>query len=207
MIQLRESPHKPTQPSSGEASVAEMAPAQSSVVYFRACKSWNQWSSCIPCCRCRCHAVRHLKSSSLWHKTLGALFAGCSGYPLETLAACTERECVSQSRFGIYVCYLFPSWILSKAFMVTIMSVTSGKISASLTVNRVVPFSADAYLIASSASARTENVEDMKALFSSGLASPRDVDQFGGSILRVSLKQPLQNFPQSQIYRLSGQLS
>ena len=69
--------------------------------------------------------------------------------------------------------------------MITVMSIASSEISGSLTVRQVIPFSADIYLLASSASTRTENVEEIKNLFRSGLASPKDVDPFGGTILRV----------------------
>ena len=75
--------------------------------------------------------------------------------------------------------------------MITIMSTASGEINVSLTVKRVVPFSADIYLLASSA--RLDAAEDIKALFRSGLASPKDIDPYGETMLRVSHKLPLQD--------------
>ena len=70
--------------------------------------------------------------------------------------------------------------------MITIMSIAVGEISVSLAVKRVVSFSADIFALVASAPTRVESVEDMKSLFRSGLASPKDVDPIGGTILRVS---------------------
>ena len=189
MMQLREHPHRLTQGSSNELNLGTEIPAPRSVVYVRAANSWNKWSSCLPRCKCRCHIVQYSSSSSQWYKSLGVLFTGYLGYPFETAAACTEHECISRSKFRISVCYLFPSWFLSKAFIVTIMSVTQGEISASLTVKRFVPFSAEIVLLANSA--RANSVEGIKALFRSGLASPNDLDKYGGTLLRVSHALPL----------------
>ena len=180
-MQLQEYRHEPTQQLSDKATEA---PDLSSVMCVQASCPWNQWSSCFSCCRCRCHTVRNTKTPSLLYNTLGVLFAGYSGYPVETIVACTEGTCVSQPRFRIHVYYLFPSWFISRAITITIMSITSGEISLSLAVKRVVPFSADIYRLA--VSPGVDSVENIKALFRSGVASPHDLDQNGGTILKVS---------------------
>ena len=96
------------------------------------------------------------------------------------LQNCTDNDCLSQLSFRTYVHYLFPSWILTKALIITLASGSLDKISVSLTVRRIIPPSAEIFRLA-----RSDDVDGLKRLFSKGLASPNDSISNGQSALNV----------------------
>ena len=55
-----------------------------------------------------------------------------------------------------------------------------GEIKVSLTVRRTVPADADIFRLA-----QLDDIESLKALLKSGLASPNDIDMFGITVLCV----------------------
>ena len=150
----------------------------SSVVRIRAYSS--QRSPCISHCTCACHKVRTFQSPSLLHKAIGTLFLGYCGYPIIGLPDCTDTDCLSQSTFRIYVHYLFPSWILAKALIITFVSSSLDEISVSLTVRRIFSPTAEIFRLA-----EQDDVNGLKRLFSKGLASPNDSLGNGATVLYV----------------------
>lgn len=111
------------------------------------------------------------------------------------LQNCTDIDCLSQSSFRTYVHYLFPYWILAKAFIITLASGSLDKISVSLTVRRIIPPSAEIIRLA-----RTDDVDGLKRLFSKGFASPNDSMNDGGSALLVCSISNIPNNTNDRIF-------
>ena len=93
----------------------------------------------------------------------------------------TDNDCLSQSTFKTYVHYLFPSWVLAKALILTLASGFLDKISVSLTVRRIVSPAAEIFRLT-----RIDDVDGLKRLFSKGLASPNDSTSDGQLALTVN---------------------
>ena len=111
---------------------------------------------------------------------LGILSVGYSGCPIQTFQRCTELSCVSISTFKVYVHYVFPAWFLSKALTTALNGIEGGTINAALTVRRIVPRGADIFRLV-----QIGDVDGIKELFRSGLASPNDSEPTGFTLLRV----------------------
>ena len=151
-----------------------------SVIHIRAYASYNQQTPCDSQCKCTCHRVRAFRSPTALQTTIGTLFAGYSGSRVQSFQKCTEASCTSQLVFRSYIHYLFPSWYLLKAITFTVMSLSNGEINASLTVRRIVPNGADLLRLTA-----LDDAEGVKELLQSGLASPKDVDMYGYTVLNV----------------------
>ena len=75
---------------------------------------------------------------------------------------------------------MFPAWFLCKALTIAFNDLSSGTISAALTVRRIVPAGADIFRLV-----LMGDVDGVKELFRLGLASPNDSDVTGHTVLRV----------------------
>ena len=151
------------------------------IIGVRAFATQHQRSPCSRYCRCKCHDVHSFQSPGAIHALVGTLFFGYSGSPMRSLQRCTEPSCLSQSTFRAYVHYLFPSWFLTKALTAAFLLTFPAEIQVALTIRRVVPNGAEVFRLQ-----RTQNIDGMKKLFSSHLASPNDSDLIGITTLGVS---------------------
>ena len=150
------------------------------VIYIRAHAYHDSQYPCDSYCKCTCHLKQTFESPAVLHKAIGTLFLGYSGYPLRAFQRCTEASCVSQSTFQAHVQYLFPSWFLVKALTITVMSASIGVIKAALVVRRIVPGGAEIFRLT-----KLNDVESIKNLLRSGLASPNDSNPNGQTVLAV----------------------
>ena len=75
---------------------------------------------------------------------------------------------------------MFPVWFLYRALTVAINDLSNGMINAALNVRRLVLTGAEIVRLAC-----IRDVDGMKELFRSGLASPNDSDASGCTVLRV----------------------
>ena len=75
---------------------------------------------------------------------------------------------------------MFPAWFLFKALTFTFNDLPDGAINAALTVRRVVPMGAEIFRLI-----ETGDIDGVKELFRSGLASPNDSEATGSTVLRV----------------------
>ena len=182
MLQLQEYATRASQqlPIEGDQFKFTNSQALNSAFRFRAYTFYDHQSPCVMHCRCVCHDTRVFKSPSKLKDALGILFVGYSGYPLRTLQRCTELSCVSQSVFRVYVHYVFPAWFLFKALMIAFNDFACGTINAALIVRRIVPRSSEIFRLV-----QLGDVDGVKELFRSGLASPNDSGSSGDTILRV----------------------
>ena len=114
------------------------------------------------------------------HDILGTLFVGYSGFPLQALQKCSEANCLSQSAFRGRIHYLFPSWFLVKALVLTIIRTSLGEISIALSLRRVVPNGTEIFRLIG-----LNDVEGIKELFRMRAASPNDSDSVGNTVLMV----------------------
>ena len=151
------------------------------VIRVRAHAFQHQQAPCTSYCVCACHNVQSLQSPSILHTAIGSLFVGYSGYPLRFFKGCTEPGCVSQISSQVCVHYVFPSWFLTKALSITLISISLGEIGTALTIRRVVPQGAEIMRLA-----ELDDSEGIKQLMRSRLASPNDSDVIGYTALYVS---------------------
>ena len=179
-LRLQNSPDTRAQIATTNSTTDHPDRLSSSVVRTRAYVSQHQRSPCTPYCRCACHNARTFQTPALLHEVIGTLFIGYSGYPIKAFQECTEVNFVSQSIFRGYVHYLFPSWFLYKAIMVTLMTIFLNEISLSLTVRRIVPSGAELLRLV-----KNDDVDGIKRLFDMGMASPNDSLESGGSVVTV----------------------
>ena len=149
---------------------------------------------CTSYCKCACHTIHVFRSPTLLDRVIGNLFIGYYGYYLPgTIQQCTQASCISQRMFQTYVHYIFPAWFFAKALMFELTTQSPGKISISLTIQRIVPSGSEVFRLA-----RLNDVEGLKELFSKGLASPNDCNYFGITALWVSFLQPYSSsYPRS----------
>ena len=144
--------------------------SSNSLISIRAHIPTTKWYSCPSYCRCNCHQERHFTSPPLLHKSLGMLFLGYSGYPLNTLQRCTEIGCQTRGALKMSIRYLFPAWFLTRVLTLSLINTSCNEIQASLKTRRVVPTGAEVFDLV-----RLDDVDGLKSLFSRGLATPNDM--------------------------------
>ena len=130
----------------GSTTIAS-SPSAKSVLRVSGFAYRNGRSPCNAMCVCECHTMQTFRSPTLFNTTLGSLFAGYSGYPLAVFRRCTEPKCMAQSssNFQVLVEYLFPAWFIAKALTFSLEKLGLNRISISLTVRRVVSYSAEVF--------------------------------------------------------------
>ena len=152
--------------------------SQSSIMSIKASSPFSYGSTCISHCECSCHITWDYQSPTILHRAFGTLFAGYSGYPTQIF-----RKCSCEYRLGphAYFYYLFPSWFLTNAITFTFTRVSLVKVHTALAVRRIVPVGADVFRLAN-----LNDVDGMKELLRTGLASPDDSDIAGNTVSIVS---------------------
>jgi hypothetical protein len=130
----------------------------------------NYWG--MPCrtgCCCACHKRHQVQTPRILDHLIGTLFLGYSGLPIVT-PSCDESSCRQRSIPSTQMTYYFPRWFLQRAISLAVMLLPNDGPVASLRVQRAVSGSSKIFDYAN-----VGDVDGMKRLFSSGLASPHDV--------------------------------
>ena len=169
-----------------------------SVIRVRVHAHQSQRSPCLPYCRCACHHVQVFRSSNSLHNAVGALFIGYAGYPFQALQECTEACSTSKSSSEVYVYYVFPTWLLTRAVAFTIGKIPHGNINLNLSTRRVIPIGAEIFRLI-----KFNDVDNIKELLRLGLASPYDSDKSGISVLAVRKKKLFMNGLNAIIFLVS----
>lgn len=136
-------------------------------------------SNCPRWCSCRCHKPGQLRSPHLFRVILGALSIGFTDIPFIT-QPCNQKMCRPRHQMSTIITYQFPNWILKRAVSILISSNTAGP-ELLLRTLRVLPANAEIFRLA-----MTNNLDGIKAMFSSGRASIYDIDDNQWSLLHVS---------------------
>lgn len=137
--------------------------------------------ACPNNCSCTCHRGYNFRSANA---LLGALFFSYNASPSAT-APCSERSCKRHESTCIQVAYFFPLWFLKYAIYLFISStLAQGGPRLTLAVARVIPAAAN-----SLEHVWLGNIDAVRVLFSSRVATPMDVDDMdGGSYLNYALR-------------------
>ena len=144
---------------------------------------------CRTDCHCHCHQRKQFTSPSFFRKFLGQLFVGYSGYPSIEITRCSNPSCGAYLELKAMVRYYFPSWLVSKAIVMSLDSSGNSGPCMTLTVRNVLPYSAEVWQMI-----YQENIEGLQLLLQNRLASPNDVDIDGQNLLCVS----------SRLFHVSG---
>ena len=144
---------------------------------------------CAAYCKCACHVVKtFFQSPALLKQVIGTLIIGYAGYPIRwgTPQPCTESSCLSRRKIQATVKYLFPAWLIEKAFFLRVTAQQLGEIKVSLKVQRIVPIESEVFRLIF----LPNGVDRLRALFRKGQASPNDVAPELVSVLRVGSSLP-----------------
>jgi hypothetical protein len=133
---------------------------------------------CSTSCSCTCHRKYNVRIANM---LLGVLFIGYHGSPIASVT-CNERSCVRQTVPSIQLAYFFPQWFISYAiYMFLTASFASESPQVTLSVARVIPATARSF-----EHVWVGDLDAVKVLFNSRIATPMDVDDMdGGSYLNV----------------------
>ncbi|KAK4213431.1 hypothetical protein QBC37DRAFT_388047 [Rhypophila decipiens] len=139
---------------------------------------------CTPGCSCSCHSPKSTASPSFFKEALGQLFIGYVGISSFGHDKCNDPACHKPQVASLNVEYWFPlGFFWSQIIRLRLAYEASVGPSLQLSTLRHVPDTATCVTFAF-----TGNVQGLKALFSQGLASPRDVSSSRGySLLRWAL--------------------
>lgn len=140
-------------------------------------------SACQPWCSCACHTERRLRSPQLLDQIIGSLFIGYSGLPGLT-KQCNQHSCHLRSQPMTYITYFFPQWFLARTISFVLSTTPLAGPVASLKVSRTVPGDSAIFTYA-----KTGDVDKIRSLFESGLASPHDV-HFESGITALHVRSP-----------------
>ena len=158
-------------------------PIRQQLVEFRAVPSSRGTLPCHDGCTCNCHYAQVYRSSPFLNFALGRLFLAYSGSPIGFARRCSSASCTARSGAKAYMIYAFPSWFCTSAVIASFMTSPLGEPSMSLAVRRVVPKTAELFLLANS-----DDGDGIRRLISSGMASPMDIQfETGRTALHVSL--------------------
>lgn len=134
---------------------------------------------CAPGCTCDCHNRHRFRTPRLLDRFVGSLFVGYSG--MLARAPCNEVLCGQRASMSTEITYCFPTWFLWRKLSVLVRSSSLGP-EICLRFPRVV--SADSKVFTFAMMGDTDSI---KSLFSSGLASSRDISARDGySVMHVS---------------------
>jgi len=150
-------------------------PSLGEAVDSRISTSVTQEWYCDPWCACLCHKRQRWKMPMSLQNLLGDLYLGYPG-AFFSRTECTETMCRRPSAQNTKFIYRLPPWLAARVIMADL-----GGPSPSLRAARVVERSAPIMQCS-----RNGDVEGIKMLFRSGLASPWDEDPIGQTPLLVS---------------------
>ena len=138
-------------------------------------KAW-----CRPSCRCACHIKTTIQSPKLLRHIMGILFIAYSGHRFWAGNPCTTTDCTGSLLFQGSIQYFFPRRIWARALYVTLLMDSYSDIRGSLAIRRIVAPGAEIIRLT-----HDGDIDGMKRLFTSGLASPADTIEGRSSLLVV----------------------
>ena len=135
---------------------------------------------CSPECQCNCHIQTVLKTPQLLQKVTGCLLLGYSGRPI------FRQQCISscfrEDSKPLQITYFFPSWFVSRAITFSMSNAMRSTPTLNIKFRRVVPEASQLFSLS-----KFGDVDGIRTLFESGLASPDDIHFRGGwTALHVS---------------------
>lgn len=159
---------------------------KSSLASIRISASLQHSNECQAWCNCACHIRRKLSTPPFLKKFIGQLFIGYTGIPLME-QHCDQFSCQQKrGSTNIQVSYCFPSWFFAKMLSLSLKSAPLDGPQINLTIPRIVDEKAAIFSYA-----RIGDVEGIKSLFETRIASPRDTSWIGGyTALHVSRLLP-----------------
>ena len=127
----------------------------------------------------------------------GRLLLAYNMYPIPmwTKPSCTLSTCRRVSKKSVKLQYIFPSWIVNRAIHVSLSTMSSASLDLQIDFPRVVSASSPAMI-----AAQNNAKERIKYLFSTGEASPMDIDERGTGLLFVRIK--MERFPRKSLMTL-----
>ena len=146
-----------------------------SLIHIRASIPENRYFPCQRNCTCDCHALKQANTPRIFHKAVGILFVGYSGYPYLALRRCNFPSCQGQRLIQLSVTYIFPLWFLRKAIDISLISDFSSEVDMALRITRYVPGNADIFRLVIQ-----NDIKGLQRIFSIGIASPNDIGLTGG---------------------------
>ena len=150
-------------------------------------------------CTCICHYRRAHRTPDGLQGFLGSLFIGYTGIPTIT-PTCNDSACDTRSSPTLMLMYMFPAWLLARAFILFAKLSLSHGLDFNLRLPRVIHTSSSIWTFAG-----TGNLTYMKDLLKSKAMSPYDVDSdtgFTALMVRLgSSTQPLQNNNNFECFR------
>ena len=145
-------------------------------------------------CVCVCHQQRSFRTPSFLYRMLGFLFIGYSG-SAGLFTECDTEACCTQIKKRWYLYYMFPRWMLDMVILIKLHLQGPEMLIRCLRVRQY----ATTPVFQSLAQSQDDQV---KTLMLIGQASILDVDEFGQSLLHVSVKT--WSFLKSQLIRGSN---
>ena len=148
-------------------------------------------------CACNCHAKNPQETPQTLRRLLGDIFAGYSGQPT-TGAACTNPMCSRRRSSATSVTYYFPRWWVARRMLNLVAKMTAlGTPDFALNIPRIVPPTARIFRHAGAA-----DIEAMREMFATGLASPVDTDaKTGINPLHVSSEAMIKSAATKHTFR------
>jgi len=155
---------------------------QTSVEGFLEIETTAAGETCSSLCPCKCH-TQGLINTPLWLQgALGALFFNYAGIPVFSATHCNYPECRKRETPAIQFTYFFPTWAVSRAILLTLSAddLTGTGASICIRMPRLTAHDALGWQLV-----RNGNLSAVQRMFSTGVASPFDVDTHGRSLLHV----------------------
>ena len=157
----------------------ECLPAStSSMNATRISLSVSRWS-CENSCICACHRRQSRRTPRPLDRFLGVLFIGYIGIPYVT-TSCDNRECTQRSSPTVSMIYIFPWWLLARAFLLIARLSSRSGLELNLRLPRVVSDTSRIWPIC-----RNGDIEGLMSLIQQGLGSPFDIDSANSTPLLV----------------------
>ena len=145
--------------------------------------SYFDQTTCENWCRCSCHKRTRLRTPRLLSSLMGSLFVGYSGLPLVS-PTCDQSLYRRRSTKSVLLTYYLPWWFFVQR--VAMLLFNFGRLQGpgfSIKMPRIMSASAAVFWFATIGDA-----ENLKRLFTQGLASPNDINsQDGFTPLHVEL--------------------
>ena len=131
-------------------------------------------SMCPTSCTCRCHQRRVKRTPDRLQDFIGGLFLGYSGMPIITLA-CDNSVCGTRSSPILFFMYVFPAWMLARAFVLIAKLSLSHGLQLNIRLPRILDYSAIVWKFA-----ELGDIRNIREMYQKRAVTPYDVDSRSG---------------------------
>ena len=131
-------------------------------------------------CSCSCHWPVSVKTPDWLANTVGRLLLRWQRNP-QSCKKASCRACSHFTRKTVHVQYYLPWWMMRSIIQLESGYTASRRLAISLKTTNMIPEDSNVFLLA-----QHNNLDGMRKLFSSGLASPFDITPNGRTPLHVS---------------------